>query len=147
VEEIVQSVAIPVMQPAFDKYWGGEQGYYQQVLGCSRMKTMNRFQTFVKKGVRITGGSDWYVTELDALAGINAAIHHHTPTERITPYEAISMYTTNAAFLSHDEDRIGMLKKGFDSNFVCLEHEISESMPTDNAIFSTYKKGKKVYSL
>jgi predicted amidohydrolase YtcJ len=147
VEEIIQSGAIPVMQPAFDKYWGGESGYYQQVLGNSRMKTMNRFKTFFKRGVRITGGSDWYVTELDALAGIHAAMNHHTPEERLTPYEAITMYTTNAAFLSQDETRLGMIKEAYDADFVCIDREISDIMALSNLnIDSTFKKGKKVFS-
>jgi predicted amidohydrolase YtcJ len=111
------------------------------------MKTMNRFKTFFKRGVRITGGSDWYVTELDALAGIHAAMNHHTPEERLTPYEAITMYTTNAAFLSQDETRLGMIKEAYDADFVCLNREISDIMALSNLnIDSTFKKGKKVFS-
>lgn len=146
-QEIVESGAVPVMQPAFDLYWGAADGFYQKVLGEQRKNQMNRFRTFTEKGVRITGGSDWYITELDALQGIRAAMHHHNPEERLTPFAAVQMYTVNAAHLSHDEHRLGKLQKGFDADFVCLDKDILSGVVNDETIvISTYKKGKQVYS-
>lgn len=146
-EEIVSSRAIPVMQPAFDMYWGAELGYYHQVLGETRRNQMNRFNTFSQKGVKITGGSDWYVTELDALQGINSAINHHNASERLDKFEAISMYTVNAAHLSHDENRLGRIEAGYDADFVCLQSDIQSSAPLNSDIVAcTIKKGRQVFS-
>jgi predicted amidohydrolase YtcJ len=147
VEEIVQSHAIPVMQPAFDLYWGAESGFYHKVLGEKRHRKMNRFQTFLKKGVTVTGGSDWYITELDALQGIRAAVNHHNPLERLNAISAIDLYTRNAALLSHDGDRLGKLSIGFDADFVCLDKDILTSGGLAAArVIATYKRGKQVYS-
>lgn len=144
--EIVQSGAIPVMQPAFDLYWGADNGFYQKVLGSERKNQMNRFRTFIRHGVPITGGSDWYITELDALQGIRAASGHHNPAERISPFEAVKMYTVNAAYLSHDENRLGRLETGFDADFVCLEDDILKSQGLANAVVkSTFKQGREVF--
>ncbi|MFO7660641.1 MAG: amidohydrolase [Candidatus Cloacimonadaceae bacterium] len=146
-DEIVQSGAIPVMQPAFDLYWGAEDGFYQKVLGTDRKNQMNRFRTFFQRGVPITGGSDWYITELDALQGIRAAVSHHNPEERISPFEAVKMYTVNAAFLSHDENRLGRLETGFEADFVCLEDDILDVVKLDRAsVRATYKQGREVFS-
>jgi predicted amidohydrolase YtcJ len=146
-DEIIKSKAVPVMQPAFDKYWGGNQGYYQRVLGTDRANQMNRFNTFYQRGVPITGGSDWYITELDALHGIRAAVFHKNPEERITPLQSIKMYTINAAWLSHDENRLGQLSVGFEADFVILDTNplTTEGLNTVGVI-ATYKQGKLVYN-
>ncbi|HOV15906.1 MAG TPA: amidohydrolase [Candidatus Cloacimonadota bacterium] len=147
VEQIIASNAVPVMQPAFDLYWGGSDGYYAQVLGMERSQKMNRFNTFFHSGVTITGGSDWYITELDALQGIRSAVNHHNSKEKITAWQAILMYTKNAAWLSHDENRIGILKAGYDADFVCLNNNLLDPEQIYSAqIIATYKKGKPVFS-
>jgi predicted amidohydrolase YtcJ len=146
VEEIVKSHAVPVMQGAFDLYWGADDGFYHKVLG-ERYKQMNRFRTFKDKGVTITGGSDWYITELDALQGIRAAVQHHNPLERLDIYAAIDMYTKNAAWLSHDEHRLGQLSIGYDADFVCLSADILTDTGLATAtVQATYKQGKQIYS-
>jgi len=147
VEQIVQSHAVPVMQPAFDLYWGAESGFYHKVLGEKRYKEMNRFHTFGEKGVIVTGGSDWYITELDALQGIRAAVYHHNHSERLRTISAIDLYTKNAAWLSHDEDRLGKLSIGYDADFVCLNKDILTSDCLSAAqVMATYKRGKQVYN-
>jgi hypothetical protein len=147
-DEIVQSHAIPVMQPAFDLYWGGQNRFYEKVLGSQRSLKMNRFKSFIDKGVPVTGGSDWYITELDALQGIRAAVNHHNPQERIDPATAIKMYTSNAAYLSHDEQRLGMLDKNFEADFVCLSDNIlTESGLNKAKVLATYKKGKQIFKV
>lgn len=145
-EEIVSSGAIPVMQPAFDMYWGAKFGYYHQVLGEARKNQMNRFKTFTQKGVKITGGSDWYITELDALQGIQSTINHHNASESLDIYDAISMYTINAAYLSHDENRLGRIEAGYDADLVCLHSEIqSSALLNSDLIAYTIKRGKRVF--
>lgn len=146
-EEIVKSHTIPVMQPAFDMYWGGAEGYYCKVLGKSRYLAMNRFRSFLDFGVQIAGGSDWYITELDALQGIAAASNHHNSEERISVWEALRLYTVNAARLSHDENRLGRIEVGFDADFAVLDRNIISTGPCEKAkVIFTYKKAKLVYA-
>jgi predicted amidohydrolase YtcJ len=145
--EIAQSGAYAVMQPAFDLYWGYSKGYYENVLGSTRKNQMNRFKTLLENGVIVTGGSDWYITELDALQGIYAAIRHNNPEERLDWFDAVKLYTANAAALSHDENRLGLLKAGYIADFTSLEQEItSATPPSNNQVKATYKKGMLVYS-
>lgn len=144
--EIVQSKAIPVMQPAFDLYWGGENRFYHKVLGTQRSLEMNRLNSFIQQGVPITGGSDWYITELDALQGIRSAVNHHNVNERLSIMSAIDIYTQNAAYLSHDESRLGKLSKGFDADFVCLSEDIGNHDGLAKAnVVATYKRSRQIY--
>jgi predicted amidohydrolase YtcJ len=146
-EEIVQSKAIPVMQPAFDMYWGGKDGFYRKVLGDTRYQYMNRFRSFIEKEVTVTGGSDWYITELDALQGISAAVNHNNTGERLNRFEAVKLYTVNAAMLSRDENRLGKISTGYDADFVVLDRNIlSDNLIEKANILYTYKKSKLVYA-
>jgi len=146
VQEIDSSGAIPVMQPAFDMYWGGDYGYYQKVLGKRRRTKMNRFKTFFQHNIHITGGSDWYITELDALQGIKSAVFHQTSSEAIEPFDAVSMYTKNAARLSHDEYRFGTIEVGKNADFVCIDKNIMCKENLDTAqVIATVKSGKQIY--
>jgi predicted amidohydrolase YtcJ len=116
IQEIAISKAAPVMQPNFDLLWGGENGFYAKKLGIKRSSIMNRFASLLKAGITVTGGSDWYVTPLNAAQSINAAVHHHNPQERLTLAQAIDIYTKNAAWLNFEEDTWGQIKNGFQAD-------------------------------
>ncbi len=125
ISEIKASGAVPVMQPAFDRYWGGDHGFYARRLGIERSRIMNRFKTLTDNAIRITGSSDWYITELDALMGLEAAINHHNPDERLSVPQAIDIYTLNAAWLSHDENRLGKIEIGYQADLTVLNQELT----------------------
>ncbi|MDY6915289.1 MAG: amidohydrolase [Candidatus Cloacimonadota bacterium] len=133
-----------VMQPMFDRLWAGQDGMYENLLGKKRTLRTNRLASIFARNILVTGGSDWYVTKLDALSGIDAAVNIHNLNERITPYKAIQMYTTNAASLSSDEGRLGILAPNSQADFVVTNKDILNS---DNIkrtkIEWVYKKGKK----
>lgn len=147
IQEIKASKAIPVMQSAFDLYWGNPDGLYEQRLGLSRAKLMNRFATLIKNQIPICGSSDWYVTPMNIAMSIHAFIHHHNPQERIKASEAIGIYTQNAARLSHDEHRLGKLQIGFQADLSVLDFDLTK--PYDyHAVRTKYivKKGMQVYA-
>jgi predicted amidohydrolase YtcJ len=55
---------------------------------------------------------------------------HHAATERLSLEEALRAYTSDAAKLSFDERRRGVLAPGYDADFVVLEKAL-DSMPVD----------------
>lgn len=146
-----------VMQPVFDRLWGGDinyttrkKGLYSKVLGKERALSCNRFRSLLDKGVIVAGSSDWYVTELDAIKGVTSAVYHHNPEERITPFEALKLYTSNAAAISFDDNRRGTIKKGALADFVCLDFDLLDCLSDNDQSFShsvikqVFKNGKKV---
>lgn len=120
--QIQASDAVPVMQPMFDHLWGGSNGFYSRLLGQERLASMNRFGTMDRKGIKLTGSSDWYITELDIRKSLFAAMHHHNPQERLSLQHAVNIYTVNAARLSKDESRLGSLSVGMDADFTVLNY-------------------------
>jgi len=135
-----------VMQPMFDKLWGGKNNMYAKILGTTRALMCNRFKSLLSAGVLTTGSSDWYVTNIDALAGIDAAVTLHNKDERISPFEAVQMYTINAAKLIKQEHVIGTLTEGKYADFVCLNRDIMNDADIASIpIRCVFKKGIKVY--
>jgi predicted amidohydrolase YtcJ len=68
--------------------------------------------------VRVAGGSDAPVEELDPLAGIRAAAECGVSAD-----EAIASFTTAPAWLEGAEDRRGRLSAGCDADLVVLDGE------------------------
>jgi hypothetical protein len=146
INHIKASSAVPVMQPAFDLYWGGDGGFYANALGLERSRVMNRYQTMLKNGIPVTGSSDWYVTPLDINLSLDALINHHNPNEALAAHQAVTIYTRNAAWLSHDENRRGAIKTGLDADFSVLNYDLSKAPPLeDRRVLAIYKCGAKVY--
>lgn len=145
-EKIVESGAAAVMQPAFDHYWGAQGGFYEKALGPARWGQLNRFKSLSESGVRLCFGSDWYITELDVLKGIHAAINHHNPEERISVDQAIAAYTQNAAWLSHEEDSKGSLTPGKVADMTVLSAELSQVFQlSELEVLRVYKSGEMQY--
>ncbi len=147
ISQIKASQAVPVMQSAFDLYWGNPKGLYEQRLGSARAKQMNRFASLINSGIPVCGSSDWYVTPMNIAMSIHALIHHHNPLERISAQEAIDTYTKNSARLSHDEMRLGRLQPGFQADLSVLNADLTK--PFDyQAVRTQYivKKGMQVYA-
>lgn len=131
-----------IMQPAFDRLWGGNNGLYEKRLGKERTSRTNRLASIYNRGILITGGSDWYITDLNALKGIDAAVRIHNPYERLSKFQALELYTSNAAQLSSDENRLGRIKKELQADFVCLDEDIFKSENINKIkINSVIKKG------
>ena len=146
VEEIAASGSVPVMQPAFDMLWGGPDGLYAQRLG-NRHQSMNRFRTIAGKGIRVCGSSDWYVTDLNIAMSLHALIHHHNPTERLSPAEAIGIYTKNNAWLNHDENVRGRIAEGFCADLSVMNADFTQAFnwPDVRAKF-IFRSGEMAYA-
>ncbi|MFZ5968675.1 MAG: amidohydrolase [Bacillota bacterium] len=110
------------MQPAYEFFWGGEDGMYQTRLG-TRRKMTNPFRKIIEAGLIITGGSDSDVTPMDPLLGIHAAVNHPTPEFSISVYEAIKLFTINGAKAVFEEKIKGSIEIGKYGDMVVLDKD------------------------
>lgn len=145
IQEIAASGAVAVMQPAFDLLWGGNSGLYSERLG-ERYKIMNRFRTLSQNNITVCGSSDWYVTEMNIAMSLYALIHHHNPEERITPKEAIKIYTENNSWLNHNEESLGLIEEGYIADLSVMDTDFTNSFDWDKVqTLFIMKKGNIVY--
>jgi predicted amidohydrolase YtcJ len=119
------------MQPQFDELWGGRGQMYEARLGTQRMRSMNALGRIERAGAILCGGDDSPVCNLSPLEGMQAAVDHHEPSERLSAQQALTMYTYNAARLAHAEHDTGLLSPGYAADFVVLDRD-----PLDGARFA-----------
>jgi hypothetical protein len=135
-----------VMQPMFDRLWAGPNGLYETRLGKERTAQTNRLASFYNRGILLTGGSDWYITDINALNGIDAATRIHNENERLNPFQAVEIYTKNAAELSCDAHRFGTLELGKEANFTCINRDIfSAKKISELEIVEVFRNGNQIY--
>jgi hypothetical protein len=138
---------IVAMQPAFEHFWGGPDGMYQNRLGEGWRRT-NRLRSILDRGVRIAGGSDANVTPPDPLLGIHGAVNHPNPEQRVSVLEALRMMTIDAAFAGFNETRHGSLSPGKEANFAVLDQDLL-TMPHDQIrhteVLETWYLGRCVF--
>lgn len=81
------------VQPAFDAYWGGEEGMYADRLGVERARALNPYAALLRAGVPLAFGSDSPVTPLDPWGTVRAAAFHRTPEHRVSVRAAFTAHT------------------------------------------------------
>jgi len=92
-------------------------------LGPERIPWAYRWRSFLKAGVRLAGGSDAPVEDPDPRRGLFAAVTRQlpdgtppggwNPAERLSPAEALALFTTGAAWAGHCETWSGKIAPGF----------------------------------
>ncbi|MBV9272220.1 MAG: amidohydrolase family protein, partial [Candidatus Eremiobacteraeota bacterium] len=134
------------MQPQFDYLWGGEGRMYDARLGTDRMHTMNALGRAERAGAVLCGGDDSPVCEFSPLEGMQSAVDHHEISERLTPEQALTMYTYNTARLAHVENETGILAPDYAADFVVLDRDPLDGAPfTDCTVLQTWRDGERVY--
>ncbi|MCP2605335.1 amidohydrolase [Candidatus Aminicenantes bacterium AH-873-B07] len=122
---------IPSMQPTHatsDMYWAEDR------LGPERVKLAYAWKSLLDTGVRIAGGSDAPVESANPLWGIYAACtrqdHKGWPEggwhseQKVTRYEALKMFTIDAAYAGFEEKIKGSIEEGKLADIVVLSKDI-----------------------
>ena len=136
------------VQPAFEYYWGYQNGMYERRLDSSLSSRTNNFRKMIDQGLILCAGSDSDVTEINPILGIHAAVNHPKSQHGINVYEAIEMFTKNAAYASFEETLKGSLEIGKLADFCILSEDIFEINPKDIEtikVYGTYKEGYAIY--
>ncbi|SES82880.1 hypothetical protein SAMN05660297_00634 [Natronincola peptidivorans] len=148
IETAVRLGIILSMQPAYEYFWGGEGKMYQMRLGDLRRRNTNPFATIIANGGIIAGGSDSDVTPINPLLGIHGAVNHPTIEERVSPIEALKMFTINGAIAIGKEDIKGRIAKDYIADLCLLDKnplEIDVDKIKDIQVLGTIKNGEVLY--
>jgi len=114
-------------------WWIGDT--YAGNFGPQRSQRLEPFKTWLAKGVRWTGGSDYDVTPFAARYGIWASLERETlkgvygmhpfgTAEDIDVHTALRSYTAWAARQLFLEDRIGTIEPGKDADIAVWDHDL-----------------------
>jgi len=134
------------MQPAFMPYLV-IMDEYEKMFGKERLRMLHPYRTMLDCGIVMSGGSDCPVTPHGPLTGIQAAVLHPNKKERLTPLEAIRMFTIDAAYSAFEETTRGSLEPGKIADLVILDADPTSVAPEairDIKIIKTIVEGKPV---
>lgn len=106
------------------------------MIGRDRWPYAYAWRTLKEAGAHIPFASDWPVSPIDPMAGIEAAVtrkkwQDSDPDQRFTLMEAIAAYTVEGAYAEFAEDRKGMLRQGYYADVTLLDADIEATAPEE----------------
>jgi len=128
-------------------------------IGKERLKGTHAVKTLLNNGIKVCLGSDWTVTPLNVIHGIDVAVNRKTkgnkypdgwiPSEKISVEEAVKAYTLDAAYASFEENIKGSIEPGKLADFISLDKnifEIDKAEIEKTKVSLTVSGGEVVYS-
>ncbi len=127
-------------------------------LGEKRLSLAYAWNTLRENGIMMTASSDAPVEPIDPFWGIYSVVMRQDgnglpeggwqPQERVSVYDAVSMYTKNAAYSSYEENIKGTIEPGKLADFIVIDRDIFH-IPgkeiKDTKVLQTYVNGQCVY--
>ena len=127
----------------FEPLWANGDEYLTRMaepsLGPARSRWLYPIASAVKEGAVVSAGSDWSVSSLAPLDGIEVAVtrrppgdtsrHAWRPEEVVDLATAIAMYTINAAYQTHSDRETGSIEVGKLADLVVLDRNLFEVSP------------------
>jgi len=141
VEDIPRFAAsgiIPSMQPS---HAIGDLHFAESRIGKDRLKGGYAWRSLIDSGAKIAGGSDAPVEVGDPRIELYAAIVRKDqdgystdawyPQEKVTPQEALKLFTAWAAEAAFEEDKLGTIEVGKRADFSIFDRDVLTVQPQD----------------
>lgn len=104
------------------------------VIGAERSATTYAFRSLLETDGRMAFGSDWFVAPATPLEGIDAAVTRRTldgkhpggwvPAQKIAAEDALTAYTSGAAYAGFQESTRGTIEVGKLADLVVIDRDI-----------------------
>lgn len=127
-------------------------------LGPARLTGAYAWQSILKAGGKLAFGSDAPVESADPFAGLATAFTREDakgqpfggwiPQERVSREQALAGFTTNAAYASFAETKLGSLTPGHRADFILVDKDPLLASPTEiraTIVEETWVGGRPVY--
>ncbi|WP_192356117.1 amidohydrolase, partial [Mesorhizobium mediterraneum] len=103
-------------------------------IGPARWPLSYAWRTLKNAGARVVFASDWPVSPIDPILGIQAAMLRKPwadsdPDQSFSLHESLAGYTVEGAYAEFMEHRKGRLKSGFVADLVVLSADIEATAP------------------
>jgi predicted amidohydrolase YtcJ len=124
------------VQPSFV---ASDHAFLGERLGEERTPYAYCFQTLLRSGVHLAGGSDCPIESCNPLLGIHAAVTRTDPRgeplggwmpqERLTLAQALHMFTLGSACCTYEEKQKGTLAPGKWADLAVLSEDLRQVEP------------------
>jgi predicted amidohydrolase YtcJ len=125
-------------------------------LGEERLRYAYAWKTLLHEGFICAGGSDAPIESVNPFLGIYGAVERRSifdgkcylPKEKLTVFEAISLFTSGSAAAIYKENCRGIIAPGYEADFTITDRDIftipAEDIPNTEVVM-TVVDGKIVY--
>jgi predicted amidohydrolase YtcJ len=135
---------MPNMTPLWSRPDPWQTVFAVEMFGPERAGESYRTRTLVESGAVLVWGSDWPVTGVATLDGIETAVTHRypgghdaegkedrpwNPDQRVSLPQALAAYTSAGAALFGESTRRGSIELGKDADLVVLGRNLFETPP------------------
>jgi len=154
-EKMRQAELLAYIQPVFVP---SDMGIVEARIGCERMDKVYAWKTMRDMGIRTAGSSDAPVENFSVIENIYAAVERcdlsgspaggWLPEEKLSVMEAVRLFTSDAAYVSFDEGRLGTLEVGKLADLVVLDRnlfELTGRALLETKVAMTLVNGRVVY--
>ncbi|MBZ9809890.1 amidohydrolase [Mesorhizobium sp. BR1-1-9] len=105
-------------------------------IGPTRWPLSYAWRTLKNAGAHVVFASDWPVSPIDPILGIQAAVMRKPwassdPDQSFSLRESLAAYTVEGAYAEFAEHRKGTLKPGYMADLVVLSADIEKTAPAD----------------
>jgi len=137
--------AVASCQPNFVGEWGHPGGLYEQRLGAERAASGNAYAQLLAAGVPLAFGSDHM--PFGPRYGLGSAMAAPHFDQRLSAAQALTAYTSGAAYAGFEEAERGHLRPGAMADLAVLDGDPRATAPssTTPAVMLTIVGGEVVY--
>ncbi|MFK7830135.1 MAG: amidohydrolase [Congregibacter sp.] len=127
-------------------------------LGEARLEGAYAWQSLFKSGARLAGGSDFPVEPPNPFYGLHAAVTRQDRADKpaggwradeaLSRNQALSLFTEDAAYAGHAEERLGRLLPGYAADFILVRDDfftVPRERLWQNKVLATVVAGHLVY--
>ena len=135
-----------------------DMNWAESHLGPKRAEHSYAWAEFLRRGVVVAFGTDYPVEPVTPFRGIYSALTRasedgkktYYPAQKLNIEQAITAYTSGAAFAEFAEKQKGKLEPGMLADFIVLDQDITAAQPPkilETKVLRTVVGGKTVYSI
>ncbi|WP_079475749.1 amidohydrolase [Marinococcus halophilus] len=132
--------ALPVALDLQPRFVLSDFPWVEERLGKERLYYSFAWKTLLDQGIVCAGSSDAPIESVDPRTGIYAAVARknpgekhdgYRPEEKLTPYEAVDLYTGGSAKAISREHDLGRIAPGYKADFTILQNDLFQIEPEE----------------
>lgn len=155
--DLIDRIAkLPVVCDIQPTFLTSDMPWVEEYIGKARAQYLYPFKTLHDKGIIMGGSSDAPIEKVNPFLGIHALMTRedngavYYPEQIISRFDALKMYTTEAAKIVYRENVQGQIAAGYFADFIVLDRDVMNVSPDElkeTKVLKTVIDGEIVFEM